>query len=105
MANKHRGEVEIVLDKKRTFRFESNSLAKLDGALGFPFTRINNENAGGEVIRAMVWAALLHELPELTLEEAGKLMDHRKYTFVLRKVFEAFSLALEDEDEEGVEKN
>jgi hypothetical protein len=113
MSNQLKGEIEISLDKRRTLRFTSNSLVRLEGVLGYSYKKIlkrirtgaeiaikhgmipgaedeadiktilavNEESLEKDVelnaaeLRAMLWAGLLHEDPELTLEQAGDLMD------------------------------
>ncbi len=105
MANKHRGEVDIVLDKPRKVFFDLDALAQLESKLGYPFTKIGQDNMGAVVIRALLWAGLLHEIPDLTLEEASKLVKHKKFLYISEKVMEAFAIALEDEDINESEKN
>lgn len=98
MANKHRGEVEIVLDKIRIFRFKNNALVNLEDKLGHSISKINPDDVGIGFIRKMVWAALLHELPNLTLDEAGELMDYSNFQHISERVMEAFRLALDSSE-------
>lgn len=92
MANKHRGEVSIELDKMRTFRFTHWALAEIEDALGCDIDKID-EAPTMKVLIAMVRGALLHELPELTLQETAELMDHGDTEEIGSKVEEAFQLA------------
>ena len=103
MANRFRGEVPIQLDRKRTLRFTTDSLAALDGPLGvdwktFLFRIADASQAlqekideGGELdiseamdagavlstkdLAALLWAGLRHEDPELTVADAANLID------------------------------
>jgi hypothetical protein len=97
MANKHRGEVEIFLDKKRTLKYNMNALVNLEDELGHSITQIDSENMGIKRIVQMFWAGMLHEMPDLTLKEAADLMDYSSLDEISKKVTEAFELAFEPE--------
>lgn len=99
MANKHRGEIAIQLDKKRKLRFNVNALAELEDQLGYSLTKLDAENMGIKTLIKMFWAAMLHELPELTLKEAAELMDHSTLDVIADKVKEALELAFGSQNE------
>lgn len=105
MANKHRGEVEILLDQTRKLRYTTNALAELEDALGKPVTQLNQEETGIKTIRAMLWAGLLHETPDLTINEAGELMNHTDLTTISEKVTEAITLAFGGENSKKNKKS
>jgi len=104
MANKHRGEVALQLDKKRKLKFNTHALVELEDALGMPFSKLNEETIGFGAIAKMFWASLLHEIPDLTLPEAHMLMDLAPFATISEKVMEAFSLAFPEANEEKKEK-
>lgn len=93
MANKHRGEVSIKLDKMRKLRFNTHALAELEDALGYSLTKLDTEDVGIKTIVKMFWAGMLHELPDLTLREAADLMDYSTFPEVSEKIKEALELA------------
>jgi hypothetical protein len=93
MANKHRGEVSIKLDKMRKIRFNTHALAELEDALGYPLSKLDTEDVGIKTIVKMFWAGMLHELPDLTLREAADLMDYSTFAEVSEKIKEALELA------------
>lgn len=93
MANKHRGYVDIVLDKKRRLKFNMNALTELEDVLGIPITGLSSQKVGMKELRAMLWAGLLHEEPELTLREAGDLMEVENLNEISTKITEAMTLA------------
>lgn len=95
MANKHRGEVSINLDKERTLRLTTNSAVELEKELGFSVTKINENTIGFTVIRAIIWAALRSDNKDLTIEEVGNLMDHGDFNDVATKAMEAFKLVFQ----------
>jgi hypothetical protein len=93
LANKQRGYVDIELDRPRKLQFTTNALAELEDALGYPVSKINEDNTGINTIRAMLWAGLLHEMPDLTLKEAGELRDYISFKEASEKLHEALELA------------
>jgi hypothetical protein len=60
----------------RTLRFSFNALCRMEQTLG---TSVNRIVAGGVAgfteVRALLWAALLHEQPDLTVEATGDLVQ------------------------------
>lgn len=93
MANKHRGEVSIKLDKVRKLRFNTHALAELEDALGYPLSKLDTEDVGIKTMVKMFWAGLLHEEPELTYREAADLMDYSNFVEVSDKIKEALELS------------
>lgn len=68
--------VLIMLDRERHLRFDFNALADLEAHLGI---NITDEEAftsmGLRVVRGMLWAALLHETPNLGVRDTGDLLQ------------------------------
>lgn len=91
MANKQRGYVDIELDKKRRLKFNMNALSELEDAMGKPVTQLNN--VGMKELRALLWAGLIHENPNLTLQDAGNLIELENIEYIGEKVTEAMTLA------------
>jgi hypothetical protein len=91
MSNKYRGEVEIFLDKKRTLKYNHNALVRLEKELGHSLTKLDSEDISITKIATMFWAGLLHEMKELTLEDAIELMDYSNIGEISEKITEAFS--------------
>ena len=93
MANRQRGYVSIELDKSRKLKYTTNALAELEDVLDAPLTQLGENMAGIKTIRALVWAGLLHESPDLTINQAGDLLDYANLNDVSEKVKEALELA------------
>ncbi|SHE66174.1 hypothetical protein SAMN05444392_102272 [Seinonella peptonophila] len=74
MANKQAGYVSIKLDKQRKFKYTFNALVELEDILGKGFGQMEG-NFKMKDLRSIVWAGLIHESPDLTVEEAGDLID------------------------------
>lgn len=81
MANPHRGAVALETDGKvYSLRFTTNSICELEEHFGQPIAKIVTElqdesNASMKMVRAVVWGALLSEQPDITLKDAGNLLD------------------------------
>ena len=94
MANKRRGYVEIELDKKRKLRYDFNAMCELEDALGRSLQEMNDKNVRMKDMRAMLWAGLIHEDPDLDIVEAGNLIDEAEsLQYVAEKVAEAIELS------------
>ncbi|MBA4547683.1 hypothetical protein H1R82_07345 [Thermoactinomyces intermedius] len=83
--------VTVKLDKQRKLKYTFSAFCELEEALGRPLTEIKN-NFRMKDLRALVWAGLLHENPDLTLEETGRLLDEAPS---LEDVGDAVAKALE----------
>lgn len=94
--NKKRGYVSIVLDKERDLCYKFNSFVQLEDELGKPLAELGNSN-GVKMsdLRAMLWAGLIHEDNNLTVEDAGDLIDEAEsIEYVTTKISEAMDLAM-----------
>lgn len=94
MSNKHR-YITIELDKPRKLRLTTNALCELEDKLDKPINEVLIEGASGlRTVRAFLWAGLLHEDPDLTIAEAGDLIDLKdNLPYVQQKVTEAVDSA------------
>ena len=102
MANKHRGEVDIQLDKKRKLKFNTHALAELEDSLGYSLSQMDQEHTGIRTMVKMFRAAMLHELPDLTEKDAADLMDYSSFSVIAEKVKDALELAFGDSEEKKV---
>ena len=114
MSNSNRGEVNIRLDKTRKLRFDFNALAEFEDLMGcsmiaaFQDFRDSRSGAPGvsfKMVRAMLWAGLLHEDPKLTPREAGELLEQTdgdemldKMSYAITQIVSAFSDRLGDKE-------
>lgn len=115
MANLRRGEVAIDLDRERKLKFDLNALAEFEALCGEPvysvFMRLNGLKSAGpqeilglvgmKVLRGLLWAALLHDEPQLTARQAGDLLEKaegdgtiERYFYVLDKLANAWIASL-----------
>jgi len=74
MANPLRGETELKAgEKSYTLAFTINSVCELEDKLDRPLTDIVADMGRISVVRAVLWAGLLHH-QKMTIEEAGDVM-------------------------------
>ena len=68
--------VEIDLDRKRQLRVDFNSLIAFKKETGINLLAVESEVnlQDPEILRAFLWAALLWDDPDLTLEQVGNLL-------------------------------
>ncbi|MHB1652339.1 MAG: hypothetical protein ACYCVD_07655 [Desulfitobacteriaceae bacterium] len=87
--------VPINLDKKRHLVYDLNALSALEetyGAVDQAFSEVQKGSA--KAIRALLWAGLVSEDPELTLVKAGMLVGLAGLASVSNKILEAVEAAL-----------
>lgn len=90
-------KVPIQLDKRRYLVYDLNALSALEetyGAVDQAFAEV--EKGSAKAIRALLWAGLISEDPELTLTKAGMLVGLSGLTLVSNKILEAVEAALPD---------
>jgi hypothetical protein len=80
MGNPHRGETSFEVEGKAyRVRFSWNAAAAYEEAAGRPLSEalldVARERFSAKSLRAMLWAGLQDEHPDLTLKEAGRLID------------------------------
>jgi len=95
--------VMVNLDRPRRLRYSMNALVNMEEALEKPIGRIISEfNAGMfglKDIRAVIWAGLLHENPDLTQEQVGDMIDEAEsMNYVIRQVGEALRFAFSNKE-------
>lgn len=67
-------DVEITLDKKRNLRYTINSLCAVEekAGIGFESLILTGQLSA---LRLLLWAGLRHEDEDLSVEDAGDLID------------------------------
>jgi len=105
MANPHRGAVALQAGKSAfTLSFSVNALCELEDALGLPVAKIaagmnDPENVRLKTVRALVWAALRDHHEEISLKEAGEIINDAGIPACMEKIGQAFQLAFPDQPE------
>lgn len=92
--------IPIELDRPRRLRFDFNALASYEEATGTSVLGDGLEKSLGSAtnIRALLWAALLHEEPELTQQQVGAMMHLGNVNELSEKLRDAIAQAVPDSE-------
>lgn len=107
MANKEKGEVSLLAGKETyIIRFSSNALCELEDASGVSAIELANSLADEtkfsiKSLRLILWAGLIGSHDELTLKNAGDIIDLAGLETVGIAVGKAFELAFPAANEEA----
>ena len=87
--------VSIKLDKERTLRFTTKAIAAFERKIGKPFSKIDDfDDLFLDEKLSLIWAGLLHEDNNLTVDEVFDLIDeHSDMLSVLQAVGSAMEMA------------
>lgn len=67
--------VKVKLDKERTLRLDLNAMVRFEQASGKSLLKQSTwDTLSIADIRSLLWACLLHEDPELTVEQVGSMI-------------------------------
>lgn len=68
---------KIQLDKERTFRYPLYSLIQLEEVQGVKLSDLSDEEKAKDLktILSLIWAGLIHEDKDLTIEDVGNMID------------------------------
>jgi len=91
--------VPIMLDKQRNLKFGFGAMIALEELTDKTFFEIiqelqNLENIKITKIRDIMWAALIHEDKELTLDQTTDILDQGQCMDLIGKLMEAVELAV-----------
>jgi len=99
MSNPTRGSVTFEADGKTyTLHYSTNALCELESLAGESVMRIAAQMADSDgvrlgMVRNLIWAGLRDHHPEVTVEDAGRIMDALGLDKAGSLVAEAFILA------------
>lgn len=91
-ANPQRGEVEIILDKPRILRLNTNAIARAEEMLNTSLLNNDPKSFGFKEARALLFVGLNDR--KLTLEKVGELMDQAEDSVVIGAITKAWVLHL-----------
>lgn len=89
MANSKRGKVKITLDKVRNLYFNLNALVSLEEQ-GVDISKLN-EGIKMAQVRGILWAGLIHEDADLTIDQVGEMVDFDNIEEVSTAISAAFN--------------
>ncbi|MBA4541980.1 hypothetical protein H1164_03560 [Thermoactinomyces daqus] len=102
-TNEQRGQYVVELDRPRLFTFTFNSMAALEAATGKKVVEImetlDGKTPGFNDMITFTWAALLKDDENITIKQAGELLDLAvemgKYSEVDEAIGKALSIFFE----------
>lgn len=93
-----RVRVTINLDRPRTLVMSFNALCRAEEATGINLLVTDIAFSSVRVLRALVWAGLLHEDPTISIERVGDLIEEAGADNVLMAVLDAYTAAMPERD-------
>lgn len=106
MANKERGYVRVdVGGKACRLKFDINAMCEIEDRFDMDFLRVLKEKTlDARTVRGLLWAAMLHDNPEITEAEVGSMMLPSDFLAVKTAITQAFAAALSGASEDGASK-
>ena len=105
MANPARGEVAFtVANTEYTLKFSTNAICELEDRLNKSISVIVEGMDRITVVRAMLWAGLQAKHPEMTLQDAGDIIDRGGMAHIAETISKALTLAFPAQDEAKTKK-
>jgi hypothetical protein len=87
--------IPIELDKPRALLYDFNALAEFEDATGWSIGEaLIGHGDSAKMLRALLWCGLLHETPNLTIEEVGSWLDLKSFGDIRSKIDKAVAAAL-----------
>jgi hypothetical protein len=95
--------IPITLDHERRLCFDFNAFASYEEVTGKSVLRdgLQDDLRSITGIRALLWAALLHEDPELTLRDVGAMLHLGNAQVLSERLSAALEAAMPDAEPEG----
>ena len=85
--------VSVELDKRRVIQFDLNALCEIEDKLGIDLKDLPEVDVNARTLRVLLWAGLLSDDPDITLETAGHLASDNGLQETIAKVGEAMQKA------------
>jgi hypothetical protein len=93
MANKFRGEVDIVLDKPRKVFFDHTQLLEVEDLFDCRFAELDFSSLRLKQTIQLLHLGLLHEDADLSFEDAIELSEYMDLVSLTEKVMNAYVMA------------
>lgn len=92
--------VTIMLDKERHMLLNLNAMCAFEEVTGESLFRgVDPEKMGAKELRALLWACLIHEDENLTLEQVGSWIDTGNMAEIAESITQAFQNAMPEAEE------
>ncbi len=96
VANPHKGEVSLEIGgTSYTLKFSTNALCVAEKVSGQKISALMDDLGEGSLnaVRALFTAAMAKHMPNMTVEQAGDLLDEATVPVVTAKLTEALMIA------------
>ena len=94
MANPHRGEVSFKTpDAEYTLILSTNALCELEDETGKSLPSIMRDIERVTTVRALLWALLRTKQPDISLSQAGEIIDRAGMAKTTEAIMRAISAA------------
>ncbi|KKM71087.1 hypothetical protein LCGC14_1434260, partial [marine sediment metagenome] len=81
--------------------FDFNAMARMEEAINHDVLNVRFwRNFGARDARAMLWASMLHEEPELTIEQVGSFINMKNLAMVIKTLHGTWTRAMAEIQEE-----
>ena len=86
--------IPVDLDRPRTLVLDFNALCKVEEVTGINLLVGEAAFSSMRMVRAMVWAGLLHEDPTLSLHRVGEILQTSNMEKILDAIVKAYDAAM-----------
>lgn len=93
--------VPIELDRTRHLKFDLNALCSFEETTGKPIPSIDFNALSVTHVRALLWAGLIHEDPELSLTQVGAMISLDGLDVISRTIVEALSTSMPEQAQDS----
>ncbi len=84
--------------------FDFNAMARMEEAINHDVLNVRFwRNFGARDARAMLWASMLHEEPELTIEQVGSFINMKNLAMVIKTLHGTWTRAMAEIQEEDAD--
>jgi hypothetical protein len=92
--------IPVQLDRPRNLRITFNTLVEIEKETGKSIMdQATWQNLGVRDLRVILWAALKHEDPDLTIEDVGRMLGPQNMETVANAIGKAFEVSLARRDQ------
>lgn len=98
-----RVKIPLRLDRDRTIILSFNALCRAEEVTGVNFLMGEVTFSSVRIMRALVWAGLLHEDPILTLEQVGDMIEEAGADKISGLIISAYVAAMPEVKDDGEE--
>lgn len=92
--------VKIELDRERHLKFDLNAACQIEEHTGKNYFKMLGDGLTASDLRAVLWAGLVHEDADLTIEQIGAMIHPGKVVTLMEAISEAVTASLPESTEQ-----